>query len=350
MTLSILKKKLETWQEIWKERFGMSNKINKPMMTSESLIAKMRDEKGITFKYINEEKAQVYLTDINNYLRTAAYRRNYPKYTCGVNRGKYIKLDFAYLQEMSTIEMHFRFLVNRMCLDIEQALKVKLVKDVLNDANADAYKIVEDFLTENYNIVKSLESRIMSPFTGDLIQKYFDVQREYNSSNGRHEHRIKAYNDCPIWVLCEVLTFGEFLRLYDFYYGDTATISMAVLALVRNMRNGSAHNNCMLANLSHGTSRPPREIRDYVKKMGGISTSQRRKKLSCRPMLEFVSLIYTYELVVTTKVKLHRSEELYMLFFERVAEKKPFFKDNDLIRTNYEFAGKVIHESLCKQK
>ena len=165
MTLSILKKKLETWQEIWKERFGMSNKINKPMMTSESLIAKMRDEKGITFKYINEEKAQVYLTDINNYLRTAAYRRNYPKYTCGVNRGKYIKLDFAYLQEMSTIDMHFRFLVNRMCLDIEQALKVKLVKDVLNDANADAYKIVEDFLTENYNIVKSLESRIMSPFT-----------------------------------------------------------------------------------------------------------------------------------------------------------------------------------------
>ena len=25
-----------------------------------------------------------------------------------------------------------------------------------------------------------------------------------------------------------------------------------------------------------------------------------------------------------------------------------FFKDNDLIKTNYEFAGKVIRESLCK--
>ncbi|MFQ9877386.1 MAG: hypothetical protein ACLRW4_02630 [Ruminococcus sp.] len=50
----------------------MSNKINKPMMTSESLVAKMRDEKGITFKYVTEEKAEAYLTDINNYLRTAA--------------------------------------------------------------------------------------------------------------------------------------------------------------------------------------------------------------------------------------------------------------------------------------
>lgn len=116
------------------------------MMTSESLVAKMRDEKGITFKYVTEEKAEAYLTDINNYLRTAAYRQNYSKYTRGVNTGKYINLDFTYLQEMSTVDMHFRFLINRMCLDIEQALKVKLVKDVSNDANADAYKIVENFL------------------------------------------------------------------------------------------------------------------------------------------------------------------------------------------------------------
>ena len=115
----------------------MSNKINKPMMTSGLLIAKMRDEKGITFKYVTEEKAEIYLTDINNYLRTAAYRQNYPKYTYGINSGKYIKLDFAYLQEMSTVDMHFRFLVNRMCLDIEQALKVKLVRDVSNNADID---------------------------------------------------------------------------------------------------------------------------------------------------------------------------------------------------------------------
>lgn len=82
--------------------------------------------------------------------------------------------------------------------------------------------------------------------------------------------------------------------------------------------------------------------------IASITTSQRQKKLSCRPMLEFVALVYTYELVVTPKVKLHRSEELYNLFFKRMVEKKGFFKDNDLIKTNYEFAGKVIRESLCK--
>ena len=36
----------------------MSNKINKPMMTSESLVAKIRDEKGNTIKYFTEEKEE----------------------------------------------------------------------------------------------------------------------------------------------------------------------------------------------------------------------------------------------------------------------------------------------------
>ena len=101
----------------------MSNKINKPMMTSESLVAKMRDEKGITFKYVTEEKAQAYLTDINNYLRTAAYRQNYSKYTRGVNTGKYINLDFTYLQEMSTVDMHFRFFIREFLHSKELGIK-----------------------------------------------------------------------------------------------------------------------------------------------------------------------------------------------------------------------------------
>lgn len=188
----------------------------------------------------------------------------------------------------------------------------------------------------------------MSPFTGDLIRKYFDVQKVYNPAKKRSEHSIQAYDDCPIWVLCEILTFGEFTRLFDFYYGNFAPISSSVLGLVRSLRNGAAHNNCILANLSHGTSYPPREINDYVRNMKSISTSQRQKKLSCRPMLEFVSLLYTYEKVVTSKVKRHRTNEVKWLFFDRMVEKKAYFKDNDLIRSNYDFANKVLKESFCK--
>lgn len=41
-------------------------------------------------------------------------------------------------------------------------------------------------MLKNSYIVKGLESKVTSPFTGDLIQKYFDVQRVYNSFRGRY--------------------------------------------------------------------------------------------------------------------------------------------------------------------
>lgn len=326
----------------------MSNKTDKPMMTPDRLIEKMRDEKGITFKYTTEEKAKTYLSNVNNYLRTAAYRQNYQKYTRGVNTGKYIKLDFSYLQEMSTIDMHFRFVINRMCLDVEQALKVKLIKDVTSNPSVDSYKLVEDFLNKNPYVVRKLETMVSSPFTGDLIQKYFTIHKMPGVKKHTCEHKILAYDDCPIWILCEVLTFGDIIALYDFYYGNKAPIPVPVLKLVKSLRNGSAHNNCLLANLSHGTSHPPRKVNDYVKKIRSITNSQRQKKLSCRPMLEFVSLLYTYESIVTDKVRHHRSKELKDIFFTRMLRKKDFFKANDLVKTNYEFACKVINESLGK--
>lgn len=39
-------------------RKRMSNKVEKPKLTSAQLIYKMAIEKGITFKYITEQKAE----------------------------------------------------------------------------------------------------------------------------------------------------------------------------------------------------------------------------------------------------------------------------------------------------
>ena len=110
------------------------NRTDKPKMTSKALIDKLRDEKGVSFKYVTEDNAEKYLAQINNYLRTASYRKNYQKYLNGPSKGKYIDLDFAYLQELSTVDMHLRNLVTRMCIDIEHDLKVLLLENLENDA------------------------------------------------------------------------------------------------------------------------------------------------------------------------------------------------------------------------
>lgn len=86
----------------------MSNFIDKPMRSPSELIAMLRDDKGITFNYMSEADAESYLSDRNNYLRTASYRKNYDKHTTGENAGKYIQLDFAYLVELSKLDMYLR--------------------------------------------------------------------------------------------------------------------------------------------------------------------------------------------------------------------------------------------------
>lgn len=192
----------------------MSNRTDKPMLSSSQLVAKMRDEKGITFKYTTEEAAAAYLSDVNNYLRTAAYRQNYQKYTRGSNEGKYIGLDFAYLQELSTIDMHIRFIISKMCSDIEHALKVQLVKHVVDKGSSDGYDICKNFLSQNPYILNKLSAMTTSPFTGDLINKYFTIKHTFDPVKGKNLNQIVAYDDCPIWVLCELLSFGDFIYLY----------------------------------------------------------------------------------------------------------------------------------------
>lgn len=322
----------------------MENKTNKPKQTAKQLIDKMKNDKGISFNHISEIEAEEYLMNINNYLRTASYRKNYQKHIKGVNKGKYIDLDFAYLKELSTIDMHFRYTVYKMCLDIEHDLKVQTLKDIENDKSTDGYDIVEEFLSKNDYIVHKIEATSIAPFTCDLIRKYFTIEEKYNENKGKYENKIVKYDDCPIWVLVELLTFGDFIKFYVFYYSSRnfRKLPNSIINLTKSLRNGVAHNNCILADLSRGTSKIPSEISQEIAKIKSINSNQQQKKLSCRPMLEFTCLLYVYKSVVSKNMKHHRIKELKKLFFDRMLEKKEYFKNNELIKSNYSFICKVI--------
>ena len=326
----------------------MSNKIDKPKMPPQQLINKMRDEKGITFKYVSEEDAADFLAETNNYIRTASYRKAYDKYTLGKNAGKYRGLDFGYLKEMSIIDMHYRFLVEQMCSDIEHSLCVKINSMVANDPTTDGYDIVYQYLCARPNTIATIEKSISSPHTGNLINKYFTVQTTRNAQTGRIINQITAYDDCPVWVLTEIMTFGDVIHFYTDYYQsrNILTEPIEALHLVRSLRNAATHNNCLFADLRSGSTIAPQVLANAVSQLGSVTNSQRRKKLSCRSVLEFVALLYEYDHLVLDKVREHRVEQLNDLFFGRMLEKKSFFVNNDLLRTTYEFCVKMIQGFL----
>ena len=119
----------------------------KALLTSKDLIAHMKS-KGIRFEIVGEEDAQAFLENNNYYLKLASYRENYEKVSDNTkeNAGQYINLDFAYLQELSTIDMHLRYLILQMTLDIEHSLKVSLLRDIEHNEKEDGYHIIQKFI------------------------------------------------------------------------------------------------------------------------------------------------------------------------------------------------------------
>ncbi len=230
-----------------------------------------------------------------------------------------------------------------MCIDIEHDLKVKLLGNLERDNDQDGYSIVDDFLKSNGYIVEKIEATSASPFTGNLINKYFTVKKIYNPQKDKMENKIVAF-DCPAWVLVELLSFGDFIRFYEYYYGikGDMPVSIPMINLVKSLRNGCAHNNCIIADLNPGGSVAPAEIYRIIKTMPDINSNQRKKKLSCRVVLEFVCMLCVYDMVVSEKVKTHRVIELKELFDKRIKQKKGFFKKNQLITSTFDFVYKVI--------
>lgn len=193
----------------------MSNRTEKPMRSPAELVAMLRDEKGITFHYMSESEAEQYLTDRNNYLRTASYRKNYDKHRTGGNAGKYIRLDFAYLVELSKLDMYLRARLLPMCIDLEHALKVRILADIEENTAENGYDIAASFLSSNPDIMKTIAQKADSIFTGDLIDKYFSLCYVFDAG-GNIRTEIQD-TDCPVWVLVELLAFKDFTRFLRYY-------------------------------------------------------------------------------------------------------------------------------------
>ena len=58
---------------------GVNKMELKPKMTSQELVNKMKNEKGIRFKHISEQDAIIFLSERNNYFLAL----NYNKYVFG---------------------------------------------------------------------------------------------------------------------------------------------------------------------------------------------------------------------------------------------------------------------------
>lgn len=320
----------------------------KPKLEPEKIIEKIKNEKGITFNFISEEEAVEYLRHHNNYYRIASYRKNYDKKTSGKEKGKYINLDFSNLVDLSIIDMRIRFLIIHMCLDVEHDLKIRLLNDITSNSSEDGYSVVVDFLQSNEFLYEDIYKKRKSTYVGDLINKFFSFDTHKNVNGKVIFDSVDVR--CPIWAFVEIISFGEFIKFYDFYYSNCVSqnfpIPISLLNPVKSIRNACAHNNCIINNLRSGFTKPGKVVSSFISNISDISKAERKKYLSVRPIFEFICLLMVYDIIVSEKVKKHRYSELKDLVYNRMCRNKKYYENQQLLKSTYKFLKKVV-DFLC---
>lgn len=305
--------------------------MEKKKLSIPEQIQDMR-KKGITFEITGEKSADNFLKYNNYYFKLKAYGKNYDKYLATAKKGQYINLDFAYLQELSTLDMYLRKTIISMSLDIEHALKIQLLYDLTQNAAEDGYHIVKQYLDTDYMRIKALHNKIGKSAASDLIEK----KQNHNDTYA-------------LWEIVEVMSFGEFIDLYQLYYStypSKTTDYSSYLWSIKFLRNAAAHNNCLLNSLKapyHITIHKTKEIQLEVSKIKTISSNSRQKWMANPVIHDFIILVFVYlNLIKSAGIKNSGIKQLQWLFDERMPRHKKYFQKNMSIIESYNFTSKIV--------
>lgn len=317
----------------------MGKRENEPKLVSSQFIERLIN-KGITFDLITEDEAVKFLEQNSNYFKLTSYRKNFSSNIIGGKR-IYSNLDFKHLVELSKIDMVLRYQLVKMCLDIEHSLKVKLMNAIENDPSEDGYTIIE-----NYFSSQNEETR----------QKVLNEIKR--NSNSIYYHKLlKKHNidwssndlvDFPVWAFMEVISFGSFLDFYYKYFMQVDRKNAKYIHLLNNVkqvRNASAHNTCMLNNLYANSSQidysPSLLITSFVGN-AKISETMRKSKISNNVLYQITSVFYIHNKYVSSNLlKAKRYKELFEIMESSMEVVGIYFAKNDLITSSMQYLHKI---------
>lgn len=310
----------KTPKEIASNESGTHIKI---LETAEHLIIQMKD-KGIKFVEISENAAKDFLENNSYYKKISSYQNNF---MTGIKDGKkkFFDLDFGYLVELSTLDMEFRFLVMKMCLNFEHALKVLVINKCL-EKGEDAYNIVEDFFANRPDAKEEVIKHANNGYCRDLIQA--------------------NQNRMPLWVYLEVTSFGGLCHLCKFLSikGYFEPWELDVFFNVRNFRNAAAHSHCLFSQLIRTNSDDViYKVRDYVARVETVSKMEKKNSLKSRCINDFVTLLFAFEYYIKSPgIINHTKADIDALFNKRMLENSKFFLNCNTVKNAYKFIKKIL--------
>lgn len=298
--------------------------VKEPKLTVPQIIEYCKNELGLTFNIMTEEKAQEFLHKNNYFFRIKQYTEICTDKT---KSGKYNGLDFGHLVELSTIDMFLRKLLLKMTIDLEHYLKVNLVNDCQTNPDDDGYGVVKAFF-EKY------------PY----IQKNVASGNNFSSYSGMDIEQCLAFP--AVWNIVELLGFHDFTFFYSFYYDYFHLKSeyKSHIDSIRRIRNAAAHNSCMLCNFKPGKSHFDPEISFELAGANlGVSPGTVTANLKIPLINDFAVMLSVYTRLITSPmVKQKTFEEIKEFFDGRMIYHKDYFEKFTNIKNAYQFARALL--------
>ena len=303
--------------------------MHKNKLSIKEQISHMKNVQGIKFNIVNESEAEEFLKNNNYYFKVKSYAKNYNKYDRGINKGKYLNLEFAYLKELSILDMYVRKYIIQITLDIEHFLRTQLLRDCSENQNEDGYTIIEEFFGKYPYIRENINNKnTQNSVCRELIEKYSD--------------------DFAIWNIAEVLSFGDFIKLYELYYKkyNCKESIYKYLWSVKFLRNAAAHNSCLLNSLKRPYNTRInlcKDINTYISKIDGITADVRKRRMSNPIINDFVVTLYVFNNIVTSnEIKRHSMNKLKNMIDNRFTRNKEYFEKNQVIISYYYFIKIIV--------
>lgn len=311
---------------------GVCNmELLKPKLSLDEQITHLKS-KGVLFNIMNETEAKIYLAQHNNYFKLTAYRKNYDKHPSGDNINKYINLEFAYLVDIAVIDMQLRYRIVHMALDIEHHTKLQLLRK-MDEYNEDGYQIVNDYIDSlDENQKKILDSEIYrnkeNIYCGDIIAKYNEA--------------------FPVWAFVEIIPFGRLVAFYkycaDRFSNKPMMNTFYMLLTCKEIRNASAHSNCILNNLRAKTAKhvTSNAITTRLMAIKGMNSNFRKNRMSNARIQQLVTLLYTHmDMVRSDGIRQSECEELKKIV-NRIDKNYDYYNKNSTIKGSLDFIKLVV--------
>ena len=288
----------------------------KELLTYPQLLSKMSDI-GIGFNEWDTEQAIEFLREKNYYYKVSSYRKLFPKID-----GKY-NIEFSTLADIAVIDMRLRYLLLGICLDIEHSIKTAIMDIVTKNPRIDGYDIVKDYAVYNPQGYNN---------TINALSKNAYLKNIY----------LKHHQDIPIWVLVEVMDFGNicyFIEMYCKKYPSNKRLKKAkqFSSYARHIRNACAHSNVLLVDMLNQKLKQPSAVVLSLGKSFGLD----RSDLRYRKLHDIFSLIILHREYCGDKLKRHRRLEAIELA-KRSKRYMKYYEENEDLKKIYQILCKIL--------